>query len=143
MHQGKPTGKADVMAAADAPHPAAEGVPQKVSFADIWIEADNQRRRHFAAEALAPDESAAPDYARRCNEIAADRGRLVEIYETIIRLIEGVRDDAVILERLAATRSAKEAAAAAVAADAALIRERIAADRAASEAAAASISADE
>jgi hypothetical protein len=137
------------MAAADAPHPAAEGVPQKVSFADIWIEADNQRRRyeiwrdHFAAEALAPDESAVPDYARRCNEIAADRGRLVEIYETIIRLIEGVRDDAVILERLAATRSAKEAAAAAVAADAALIRERIAADRAASEAAAASISADE
>jgi len=94
--------------------PAADGA-QKIGFGDIWNECDDQRRRygiwrdHFAAEAVAALAETPPrsDYARRCRQLSADRARLVETYDTMARLIERVRDDAEILDRLRIIASAE------------------------------------
>ena len=84
------------------PDPAADGGPRKVGFQDLWNECDNQRRRysiwrdHFAAEGIRGDGA----YATELKALTAERGRLVDVYDTLARLIERVRDDSEILARL-------------------------------------------
>jgi hypothetical protein len=84
------------------------------NFGEVWAECDNQRTRYtIYRDLLLAEAAAAIDPAEAANCIAASltRARLVEIYDVLMRLIEGVRDDGVILNRLAAVRQAKEAAA--------------------------------
>jgi hypothetical protein len=89
------------------PDPTADGGPRKVGFQDLWNECDNQRRRygiwrdHFAAEAdAAASHGDRAEYVGRLTDLARDRGRLADTYDTMARLIERVRDDSEILDRL-------------------------------------------
>jgi hypothetical protein len=88
------------------PDPAAGGAA-KIGFQDIWNECDNQRRRygiwrdHFAAEAsAAASHGDRAEYVGRLTDLARDRGRLADTYDTMARLIERMRDDPEILDRL-------------------------------------------